>query len=128
MLKSNPSSQHSKVLLYRWGVRRRREKKSQKSRSEEKMVGFSSAPYFLQESERQSPRVESKRLDHQQMVSLIMQEDIWPHLLNGIYQDPVTLCRMKCFLFFYLFLFFYFYFCCVLFAACVCIFDIHFEN
>ena len=41
------SRQHSKVL-YRWGVRRReKKKKTQKSRSQEKAVGFSSASLFL---------------------------------------------------------------------------------
>ena len=47
-LKSNPSRQHSKVL-YRWGVgqEKRRERKSRKIRSEEKVVGFSSASVFL---------------------------------------------------------------------------------
>ena len=45
--KSYPSRQHSKVL-YRWGrgQEKRKDRKSQKSMNEEKVVGFSSASVF----------------------------------------------------------------------------------
>ena len=45
LLKSNPNSQHSKAICC-WGIRRRRKRKALKSRSEEKVLGFSSASLF----------------------------------------------------------------------------------
>ena len=43
---SNPSRQHSKVLN-RWGAGEEERRKTLKSKSEEKVVGFSSASLFL---------------------------------------------------------------------------------
>ena len=54
LLMSKPSRQHSKLSL--GGQEKRKERKLRKSRSEEKMVGYSSAS--PQENGRQSPRVE----------------------------------------------------------------------
>ena len=45
LLRSNPSRQHYKEL-YRWGSREEERRKSQKSRNEEKVVGFSFASIF----------------------------------------------------------------------------------
>ena len=58
MLWSNPSRQHSKVL-YRWEVRRRGKiGKHGKVIVKRKRRVLAQPPYFLQESGRQSPRVE----------------------------------------------------------------------
>ena len=58
LLRSDPNRQHSKVL-YHWGVQEnRKDRKRRKSRSEEKLLGFSSASYYPQGNGRQSPRVE----------------------------------------------------------------------
>ena len=43
--RSNPSRQHSNVL-YCWGQNRRKDRKTQQSKSGEKVVGFSSASLF----------------------------------------------------------------------------------
>ena len=43
LLKSNTSSQHSKILYCWGGQEKRKDRKSRKSRSEEKVVGFSSS-------------------------------------------------------------------------------------
>ena len=59
LLKSNPSRQHSKAL-YCWELGEEEDRKTQKSRSEEKAVGLAQPLYSQQGNERVLPRVEPR--------------------------------------------------------------------
>ena len=64
LLKCNPSKQHSKVL-YRCGVRGKgKAQKTRKSRSKEKVVGFSSASLFPERKREAVNQGGTRDIDH----------------------------------------------------------------
>ena len=63
LLRINPGRQHSKGL-YRWGSRERKDTKEWRSRSEEKVVGFSSASLFYAGKREAVTQGGTREIDH----------------------------------------------------------------